>query len=152
MEYLGWVKTCYCLILAAVGFLSVADAYSFRHLPHIFFPSQKFISRNFRPVSLSLSLQKETNEADSVSISDEAFVESFELQNWGLFDHSVLTLGSQPLFAVITGETGSGKSVFISALQYLYSTSGNNYQYVSHIILLYCYSDVSMLYIPKVGV
>lgn len=56
-----------------------------------------------------------------------SFVESFELQNWGLFEHSVLNLGSTPLFAVITGETGSGKSVLISALQFLYSSSGKKY-------------------------
>ena len=66
----------------------------------------------------------------SIGCSD-SFVECFELQNWGLFEHSVLTLGSAPLFAVITGETGSGKSVLISALQYLYSNSGNR-------LLLYC--------------
>lgn len=61
------------------------------------------------------------------------FVESFELQNWGLFENSILSLGSAPLFAVITGETGSGKSVLISALQYLYSSSGS-YQ-VSFVVM-----------------
>jgi P-loop containing region of AAA domain len=69
------------------------------------------------------------DQVSSVENGDKptgTFVESFELQNWGLFEHSVLTLGSAPLFAVITGETGSGKSVLISALQYLYSNSGSS--------------------------
>ena len=71
------------------------------------------------------SLRFHAKVSDSTVVCLDSFVECFELQNWGLFEHSILTLGSAPLFAVITGETGSGKSVLISALQYLYSNSGN---------------------------
>lgn len=70
------------------------------------------------------SLRYYAKFSDSTVVCSDSFVECFELQNWGLFEHSVLTLGSAPLFAVITGETGSGKSVLVSALQYLYSNSG----------------------------
>jgi ABC-type multidrug transport system fused ATPase/permease subunit len=72
------------------------------------------------------SLWDQVNSVENAERPTGTFVESFELQNWGLFEHSVLTLGSAPLFAVITGETGSGKSVLISALQYLYSNSGSS--------------------------
>ena len=72
----------------------------------------------------------------SVSLK-AAFVESFELHNWGLFEHTVLDLGSTPLFAVITGETGSGKSVLISALQFLYSGSGKNLTHSTTFFVIY---------------
>ena len=46
-------------------------------------------------------------------------VEEFTLSNFGVFDDAVVTLRSEPVFACITGETASGKSVLISALQHL---------------------------------
>ena len=81
------------------------------------------ISRQKQPKA-DQSLRFHAKLSDSTVVCLDSFVECFELQNWGLFEHSVLTLGSAPLFAVITGETGSGKSVLVSALQYLYSNSG----------------------------
>ena len=55
----------------------------------------------------------------STSSSTLSFVEEFSLHNFGLFDDAVVSLNSKPVFACITGETASGKSVLISALQYL---------------------------------
>ena len=78
-----------------------------------------------RQLRADQSLRHSVVSSENTIGCSDSFVECFELQNWGLFEHSVLTLGSAPLFAVITGETGSGKSVLISALQYLYSNSGN---------------------------
>jgi hypothetical protein len=46
-------------------------------------------------------------------------VEEFTLSNFGVFDEAVVSLRSEPVFACITGETASGKSVLISALQHL---------------------------------
>ena len=122
-------------LLTVFGFLHAKDVFCFRHVPHRFSSSQGDTNQAFRIASNLLCLQKDASETDSTLISKDALVESFELQNWGLFDHSVLTLGSQPLFAVITGETGSGKSVLISALQYLYSISGEE-QHVAYVIVV----------------
>jgi DNA repair ATPase RecN len=88
------------------------------------------------------------NSVENAERPTGTFVESFELQNWGLFEHSVLTLGSAPLFAVITGETGSGKSVLISALQYLYSNSGSfkvSFSFTLVIIIRSIFDTVSQL-------
>lgn len=74
--------------------------------------------------SFQTATKSDIDQESVAAVTGGTLIESFELQNWGLFDHTVLTLGSQPLFAVITGETGSGKSVLISALQYLYSSTG----------------------------
>ena len=123
--------TTLCRLFTVIIVLFIGIVYSNPHVGHIHHQhhftlrtqSQLPYMEDTR-TSLRLRSQKEDVNVISTPISSETFVESFELQNWGLFDQSILTLGSQPLFAVITGETGSGKSVFISALQYLYSTSG----------------------------
>ena len=82
--------------------------------------------------------EAETKAGIETGTEGGTFVESFELQNWGLFDQSVLTLGSKPVFAVITGETGSGKSVLISAIQYLYSSSGDYFVVECVFICAFC--------------
>ena len=49
----------------------------------------------------------------------DTYFSKFSIKQWGLFDEAVLVLGSSPSFIVITGETGSGKSMLISALEYI---------------------------------
>ena len=123
--------TTLCRLLTVIIVLCISTVYSYCHVRQQHHPYSISLMRKAqlpymedKRTSLRLQSQKEDVNVISTPTPSETFVESFELQNWGLFDQSILTLGSQPLFAVITGETGSGKSVFISALQYLYSTSG----------------------------
>jgi hypothetical protein len=112
------------VLLFAITSSLIDRSCSFRRL----FSAQTLFSRGeyqTRRVNCP-SLWDQVNSVENAERPTGTFVESFELQNWGLFERSVLTLGSAPLFAVITGETGSGKSVLISALQYLYSNSGSS--------------------------
>ena len=46
------------------------------------------------------------------------FVDKVNLENWAVFLSSSISLDGQPGFTAITGETGSGKSMIIKALQY----------------------------------
>ena len=46
------------------------------------------------------------------------FVDNVSLENWAVFLSSSLNLGGKPGFTVITGETGSGKSMIVKALEY----------------------------------
>lgn len=49
----------------------------------------------------------------------KVFIDNISLKHWGVFKNVDISIESKPTFAVITGETGSGKSVLISALQYI---------------------------------
>ena len=49
---------------------------------------------------------------------DGEFVDRIRLQNWAVFESIDLDLGGRPGFMAITGETGSGKSMIIKALEY----------------------------------
>jgi len=49
----------------------------------------------------------------------EFFLDCFSLSNWGVFQHVEMNLNSTAAFAVITGETGAGKSVLIAGLEYM---------------------------------
>eukprot|EP01038_Epipyxis_sp_PR26KG_P014066 gene14066-18869_t len=55
-------------------------------------------------------------------------IEEINLKNWGVFDSANVSLSSKPSFIAITGETGSGKSVFISALEYISGESRIKFQ------------------------
>ncbi|KAJ1430951.1 hypothetical protein B484DRAFT_418633, partial [Ochromonadaceae sp. CCMP2298] len=54
------------------------------------------------------------------------FIETVDVKQWGVFDEASVNLTGLPAFIAITGETGSGKSVFISALEYICGSSGNS--------------------------
>lgn len=41
------------------------------------------------------------------------------MRQWGVFDQAQVNLTGRPVFAVVTGETGAGKSVLMNALEYL---------------------------------
>ena len=69
------------------------------------------------------TIHRSTATTPTSSSSSLSFVEEFSLHNFGLFDDAVVSLNSKPVFACITGETASGKSVLISALQYLCTAS-----------------------------
>jgi len=47
------------------------------------------------------------------------FIDSVSISRWGVFDEVQVNLTGRPVFIAITGETGSGKSNFIAALQYI---------------------------------
>ena len=53
----------------------------------------------------------------------ELFIDRFSLSNWGVFQQIELNLNSTAAFAVITGETGAGKSVLIAGLEYMCGSS-----------------------------
>ena len=53
----------------------------------------------------------------------ELFIDRFTLSNWGVFQQVELNLNSTAAFAVITGETGAGKSVLIAGLEYMCGSS-----------------------------
>ena len=61
-------------------------------------------SRSYSPSSLS-SLHAE-------------FVDRVSLENWAVFISSSLSLDGKPGFTAVTGETGSGKSMIVKALEY----------------------------------
>lgn len=70
------------------------------------------------------ALQSTNNNLhDTVSSSQlihgSKFIDSVSVRNWGVFDSAHVALSGSPSFIVITGETGSGKSVFISAIEYI---------------------------------
>lgn len=91
---------CFCLLVPASAFLGIPGASTYR--------------------STKQHLLTATTPTSSSSTSSTlSFVEEFSLHNFGLFDDAVVSLNSKPVFACITGETASGKSVLISALQYL---------------------------------
>lgn len=46
-------------------------------------------------------------------------IQAIRLNNWGLFDDTSLKFDRSNGFVAITGETGAGKSIFLSALQYV---------------------------------
>lgn len=50
-------------------------------------------------------------------------IASVELCNWGVFNNITLNLAHTPCYTALTGDTGTGKSIFISALQYLCGVS-----------------------------
>lgn len=45
-------------------------------------------------------------------------IQSISLKNWGVFDDASLELSPSLGYIALSGETGSGKSIFLSALQY----------------------------------
>lgn len=46
------------------------------------------------------------------------FFEKFDVENWATFDKLSLNLTAKPIFIALTGETGSGKSVLVKALEF----------------------------------
>ena len=48
-----------------------------------------------------------------------ASVDLLEVRQWGVFDEAQVNLTGRPVFVVVTGETGAGKSVLMNALEYL---------------------------------
>ena len=62
-------------------------------------------------------------KASSIAGGNSQFVESLSLTQWGVFREASITLGARPSFTVISGESGAGKSVFISAIEYLSGSS-----------------------------
>lgn len=65
------------------------------------------------PRNSRVIMQQSTHE------KSEVFIDSFSLSNWGVFQHVEMNLNSTASFAVITGETGAGKSVLIAGLEYM---------------------------------
>ena len=57
----------------------------------------------------------------------ESFIDSIRIQKWGVFNNATIDFTGKPCFIAITGETGSGKSIFISALEYIAGLISNNY-------------------------
>ena len=55
-------------------------------------------------------------------LGDGEFVDRISLANWAVFETMVLDLEGRPGFVAITGETGSGKSMIIKALEYCAGT------------------------------
>ena len=51
-------------------------------------------------------------------ISSSEYFENICIRNWAVFEEFSLNLSGKPQFTVITGETGSGKSLMIKALEY----------------------------------
>ena len=66
------------------------------------------------------------SHADDKAIGSDRtthFVECLSLTQWGVFREATLVLGAAPSFTVISGESGAGKSVLISAIEYLSGSS-----------------------------
>ena len=65
---------------------------------------------------------------DSNYVNSNDYINSLVLTNWGTFRNSTLGLKSAPSFAVISGKSGTGKSILLSAFEYLIksSSSGSN--------------------------
>ena len=51
--------------------------------------------------------------------SDAFFLDELELKSWGSFSNTLVKLQARPSFSVITGKSGTGKSVLIGAFEYL---------------------------------
>lgn len=52
-------------------------------------------------------------------MTKDNYFSKLSIQHWGLFERAELPLHGEPSFIVITGETGAGKSMLISALEYI---------------------------------
>ena len=70
------------------------------------------------PSTTLLTHQHATSDKASTA-SNLQFLKSLTLSNWGVFAQADVCFSSSPTFITITGETGAGKSVFLSALQYI---------------------------------
>lgn len=66
-----------------------------------------------------LKLQMKRNMIMSVNNQASEFLEELELKSWGSFSKTSLKLQPRPSFSVITGKSGTGKSVLIGAFEYL---------------------------------
>ena len=64
-------------------------------------------------------LHKQTQNHPRIASMRAQLFESLKVRQWGVFDNAEVNLTGKPVFAVITGETGAGKSVLINALEYL---------------------------------
>ena len=67
--------------------------------------------------------QEEDNDIVQERSSSISWLNKLDLIRYGVFDEAQLDLKGRPGFTVITGETGSGKSLLISALEYVLSGS-----------------------------
>ena len=56
-----------------------------------------------------------------LKISD--YINTLTIQEWGHFRNITINMKSEPSFMAITGKSGVGKSVFLSAIEYLVSKS-----------------------------
>eukprot|EP01041_Mallomonas_annulata_P005189 gene5189-10377_t len=56
---------------------------------------------------------------ESKILGSSAFLESFIVRYWGLFDDTKVYLDAKPGMFAFTGETGAGKSVLISSLEHI---------------------------------
>jgi DNA repair ATPase RecN len=56
---------------------------------------------------------------NALKMTKDNYFSKLSIQHWGLFERAELPLDSKPSFIVITGETGAGKSMLISALEYI---------------------------------
>lgn len=71
----------------------------------------------------SMLFPRNSRVQQSTHEKSEVFIDSFSLSNWGVFQHVEMNLNSTASFAVITGETGAGKSVLIAGLEYMCGSS-----------------------------
>jgi DNA repair ATPase RecN len=77
-------------------------------------------SRGCRLNSLSNSKSQEDNMAE---VLPSTWLNDLNINRYGVFEQANMTLTGSPAFIVITGETGVGKSVLMSALEYALCSS-----------------------------
>ena len=93
------------------------------------FSLKQILTKNLHAHSVLNSIDSATKSSENAPIlvthpydareSNLQFLESLTLCNWGVFAQADVCFSSLPSFITITGETGAGKSVFLSALQYI---------------------------------
>lgn len=89
----------------------------------LFLSRQKFSHRNWRSHHRFVSRQDEVTQESTTSsnaaiAADAAILRSVTLNHWGAFANASLTFPEKPCLIAITGETGSGKSMFLSSIHF----------------------------------
>lgn len=83
-----------------------------------------FLSRAWRRLAVIPWRLESVNDVNNEMESMSEWVSNLEVSNYGVFEKAEMKLSGRPSFVVITGETGAGKSVLVSALEY--ALSGSN--------------------------
>ena len=82
------------------------------------------------------------------SIKHNEYIDKIELASWGPYHNTDITLGSKPGLIIVSGKSGSGKSIMISALEFMIK-SMKDFKSHSHYSLITSSNTDTLIRIKK---